>query len=116
STQAVFYPQGAALASGAQLVQPDLAAALERIALLGAPGFYDGETATRMIEAIRTGGGVMTLRDLREYKAVWRAPLKISFGQYSLYTVAPPSGGGMVLAEALNILSGYDLAGGAFQT
>jgi gamma-glutamyltranspeptidase / glutathione hydrolase len=116
STKTIFYPEGAPLAAGAKLVQTDLAMTLERIAALGAAGFYDGDTATRLVESMRGGGGVISFRDLHEYKPLWRAPLKIAFGEYSLFTVAPPSGGGIVLAEALNILSGYDLASAGFQT
>ena len=116
STKAVFYPGSVPLSAGSTLVQSDLAGTLDRIAALGAAGFYDGETATKIVDAVRASAGVISYRDLREYKPVWRAPLKIAFGDYSLYTVAPPSGGGMVLAEALNILSGYDLASGGFQT
>ncbi len=116
STRAIFYPEGKPLAAGTKLVQSDLAATLERIAAAGAAGFYSGDTATRMIDSIKAAGGIISDRDLRDYKPVWRAPLKIAFGNYAIYTVPPPSAGGVVLAEALNILSGYDLASIGFQT
>ncbi|HEX9162070.1 MAG TPA: gamma-glutamyltransferase [Thermoanaerobaculia bacterium] len=116
STQEIFYPKGVPLLAGAKLVQPDLAATLQRIATAGAVGFYDGEIATRIVDAARANGGVISHKDLREYKPLWRAPLKIDFGDYSVYTAGPPAGGGIVLAEALNILSGYDLAKAGFQT
>jgi gamma-glutamyltranspeptidase / glutathione hydrolase len=116
TTKALFFPGGKPLEAGAKLVQSDLAATLERIAASGASGFYSGETATRMVDAIKASGGIISDRDLRDYKALWRAPLKIAFGDYSIYTVPPPSAGGIVLAEALNILSGYDMASFGFQT
>jgi len=116
STAAIFYPNGQPLATGARLVQKDLAGTLDRIAALGAREFYEGETAKRFIEAIRDAGGILGYRDLREYRPVWRAPIAIKFGEYELYTMAPPSAGGLVIGETLNILAGYDLAAAGFQT
>ncbi|HSP17073.1 MAG TPA: gamma-glutamyltransferase [Thermoanaerobaculia bacterium] len=116
TTKAIFFPDGKPPAAGTKLVQADLAATLERIAANGEAGFYSGETATRMVDSIKAAGGIISDRDLRDYKALWRAPLKIAFGDYSIYTVPPPSAGGIVLAEALNILSGYDLGSLGFQT
>ncbi|HEY4639897.1 MAG TPA: gamma-glutamyltransferase, partial [Thermoanaerobaculia bacterium] len=105
STAAIFYPNGQPLAAGAKLVQKDLAGTLDRIAALGAKEFYEGETAKRFVEAIRDAGGIIGYRDLREYKPVWRAPIAIKFGDYELFTMAPPSAGGLILGETLNILS-----------
>ena len=116
STAAIFFPEGKPLPHGSTLVQSDLAATLERIAAGGAKEFYEGETATRFVEAFKTAGGNISFRDLREYKPVWRAPLRIDFGQYSIYSMAPPSAGGLVLAQALNILAAYDLTKAGFQT
>ena len=116
STAAIFYPNGQPLAAGARLVQKDLAGTLDRIAALGAREFYEGETAKRFVDAIREAGGIIGYRDLREYKPAWRAPIAIKFGEYELYTMAPPSAGGLVLGETLNILAGYDLAAAGFQT
>jgi gamma-glutamyltranspeptidase/glutathione hydrolase len=116
STAAIFYPNGKPLAAGSKLIQKDLAGTLDRIAALGAKEFYEGETAKRFIEAIRDAGGIIGYRDLREYKPVWRAPIAIKFGEYELFTMAPPSAGGLILGETLNILSGYDLAAAGFQT
>lgn len=116
STAAVFFPDGKTLAAGSSLVQTDLAGTLERIANPGPSDFYQGETAARLIDSVRGAGGIISARDLREYKPLWRAPLKIAFREYDVFTMAPPSAGGMVLAQSLNILSSYDLAGVGFQT
>lgn len=116
ATAAIFYPKGNAVAAGSRLVQSDLASTLERLAAGGAADFYRGETGKRLIDGIRTTGGIIGDRDLREYQPIWRAPLKIRFRDYDIYTMPPPSGGGLVLASALNILAGYDLAGSGFQT
>ncbi|MCU1231246.1 MAG: gamma-glutamyltransferase [Acidobacteria bacterium] len=110
STESIFYPhEHKPLALGATLVQRDLGLLLERLAIKGAEDFYDGELSERFVEAVRGAGGVMSLRDLREYKPVWRAPMSITFRNYQIYTTAPPSSGGLVIGEVLNILNGFDL-------
>ncbi|HEX6179347.1 MAG TPA: gamma-glutamyltransferase [Thermoanaerobaculia bacterium] len=116
ATAALFYPDGEALKSGTKLIQQDLATTLERIAAGGSEEFYRGETAKRMIDAVRAAGGIIGDRDLREYQPVWRAPLRVRFRDYELFTMPPPSGGGLVLAESLNILAGFDLPKAGFQT
>ena len=110
STAALFYPDGKAVAAGARLVQTDLAQTLERLARGGAAGFYEGNLAGGIVKAVKDHGGLLSLRDLREYKPIWRAPIRIVCGRYSLYTVPPPSGGAIVLGESLSILSTLDLA------
>jgi gamma-glutamyltranspeptidase/glutathione hydrolase len=104
------------LAAGSRFRQPELAVVLQRIAGKGAKEFYEGDTAKKLVEGIRLGGGAIGFRDLRDYKPLWRAPMKLRFGAYDIYTVPPPSGGGLVIGEALNILSGDDLAAAGFQT
>ena len=116
ATAALFFPEGQPIQAGTRLLQPELAATLERIALLGPNDFYTGETAKRLVDEVRAAGGIISDRDLREYKPVWRAPLQIALGGCVIYTMPPPSGGGMVLAETLNILSAYDLKQTGFQT
>jgi gamma-glutamyltranspeptidase/glutathione hydrolase len=115
ATAALFYPDSKPLAAGSTLVQRDLAETLERIAQ--APSdFYSGVTAKKMVETVRSGGGILSYRDLREYRPVWRAPFRIDYGAYQIYTMAPPAGGGLVLAETLAILSAFDLPSFGFQT
>jgi gamma-glutamyltranspeptidase/glutathione hydrolase len=109
STTALFYPEGKPLAAGATLTQRELAAVLEKLAV-NPRDFYDGDTSKRFVDAVRAAGGIIGHRDLREYKPVWRAPIKIRFGDYELCTMAPPSAGGLVIGETLNILSGFNLA------
>jgi gamma-glutamyltranspeptidase/glutathione hydrolase len=104
------------LAAGSTLKQLELAVVLQRIADNGAKEFYEGDTAKKLVEGVRFGGGYIGFRDLREYKPVWRAPLKLHYGAYDIYTVAPPSGGGQVIGEALNILAGDDLRAAGFQS
>src|SRR5262249_21406462 len=72
-------------------VQKELAATLQRLAEKGSGDFYDGEIAARIVEGARAGGGILSLRDLRDYKPVWRAPIKVTFREFDLYTLPPPS-------------------------
>jgi gamma-glutamyltranspeptidase/glutathione hydrolase len=101
---------GGRVDAGATLVQSDLATTLERIAVSGAREFYDGETARHIVDDGHAAGGLISFRDLREYKPIWRAPLRIAFRNLDIYTVAPPSAGGLMMASMLKILSGLDLA------
>jgi gamma-glutamyltranspeptidase/glutathione hydrolase len=116
TTALVFYPNGKPLAPGATLVQGDLAETLERIAINGPREFYEGGTAKKIVESMQVAGGIIGYRDLREYKPVWRAPIRIRYRDYDIYTMAPPSGGGLILGETLGILSGFDLVASGFQT
>jgi len=94
----------------------ELAYTLQRIADHGAHDFYDGDVSKQLVEGVRAGGGIIGHRDLREYEPVWRAPLKLRYGPYDIHTVPPPSGGGVVIGETLNILAKDDLAALGFQT
>ena len=98
------------------LPSPDLAATLQRLADHGANDFYNGQIAKKLIDGVRSAGGIFGFRDLHEYEPVWRAPIKLRYGPYEIHTVAPPSGGGIVLGETLNILAGDDLAALGFQS
>ncbi len=98
------------------LPPPELASTLQRLADHGARDFYEGQLAKKLIENVRAAGGIFGFRDLHEYEPVWRAPIKLSYGSYDIYTVAPPSAGGIALGAALNILAKDDLAATGFQT
>jgi gamma-glutamyltranspeptidase/glutathione hydrolase len=98
------------------LPPPELASTLQRLADQGARDFYEGDIARKLVTGVRAAGGVLNYRDLRDYTPVWRAPLKLVYGDYEIYTVAPPSGGGLVIGETLNILAADNLATTGFQT
>ncbi|MGQ0715309.1 MAG: gamma-glutamyltransferase [Gemmatimonadaceae bacterium] len=103
----LFLPNGLPLVPGTRLVQADLARTLRRIAEQGAPGFYQGETATLIAEEMRRGGGLITEEDLRLYRPAWRGVLEGSYRGYSLLTMPPSSSGGVTMLETLNILETY---------
>ena len=105
-----FKPDGRVLAPGDRLVQGDLANTLEAIARNGPQAFYAGAIAEKIAAAVQTAGGVMTVDDLKAYRAVERTPLRGSYRGYDIVAMPPPSSGGVNLIEMLNILEGYDLA------
>ncbi|MGH8223175.1 MAG: gamma-glutamyltransferase [Woeseiaceae bacterium] len=91
-------------------VQKDLADTLERIRRHGKDGFYRGRTAGLIADFMAANGGIITLEDLERYQAVEREPIRGSYRGYEIVSMPPPSSGGVVLVEMLNILEGFDLA------
>lgn len=89
--------------------QPDLAETLMRIQEKGGAEFYTGETARLIVDYMEENGGIITLQDLGEYRAIERAPLKGTYKGCDVFTMRPPSSG-VTLLEMLNILEGYDLS------
>jgi gamma-glutamyltranspeptidase/glutathione hydrolase len=100
---------GTPLAAGDRLVQPDLANTLLAIAQEGPQAFYEGPIADRIAADVQAAGGVMTADDLKNYRAVERAPIGGTYRGYDIISMPPPSSGGVALVEMLNILEGYDL-------
>lgn len=111
STARAFLKEGAVpYEAGEILRQPDLARTLRRIRDEGHDGFYRGETARLFAAYMRETGGLITEEDLARYEAVEQPPIHGTYRGYDVYAMAPPSSGGVVLVEMLNILEGYDLA------
>jgi gamma-glutamyltranspeptidase/glutathione hydrolase len=109
ASAAKYLPNGAPPAQGALWRDPDQARTLELIAAKGNDGFYHGETATKLIAAVKAAGGNWTLADLASYQAKERTPITVNYRGYRIVTAPPPSSGGVAIAEILNILSGVDL-------
>jgi len=106
---AIFLDNNELPEEGFILRQPDLANTLQAIADHGAAGFYKGPVAQRLVDGIRTAGGIWTLQDLAAYKVIERTPIRGSYRGLTITSAAPPSSGGIALLSMLNILSGYDL-------
>ena len=101
---------GTSLRDGDTLVQADLAATLSAIAAQGPRGFYEGPVAEKLAAGVREAGGIMTADDLASYQPVIRAPVRGTYRGYDIVSMPPPSSGGVVLLETLNILEGFALA------
>src|SRR4051812_4210287 len=110
STAKLFLkPDGTLIDRGTLFVQSDLAATLDGIAKNGPRAFYEGPTADKISAAVRQAGGLMTSDDLKNYKAVERPVLRGTYRGLSIVAMPPPSSGGAVLIEMLNVLEGFDL-------
>jgi gamma-glutamyltranspeptidase/glutathione hydrolase len=90
-------------------VQSDLANTLERIQKNGRDGFYKGRTADLIADFMATNGGIITREDLARYEAIEREPIRGTYRGYEIVSMPPPSSGGVVLVQMLNILEGFDL-------
>ena len=89
--------------------QPDLARTLKRIQKSGRDEFYRGETGRLLAADMRKNGGLITEQDLAVYQARERQPIQGTYRGFDIYSMPPPSSGGVALAEMLNILEGFDL-------
>src|SRR5438445_3512464 len=104
----IFQRDGNYYRSGEIFRQPELARTLERIAK-NPDDFYHGEMAREIVAAIQKGGGLITADDLAHYEVKEREPVRGTYRGYEIISAPPPSSGGAVLIESLNILEGYDL-------
>ncbi len=109
----IFTRDGNFYEMGETLTQPELARTLERIAANGQKEFYEGETAHKLADAMAEHGGLITLEDLRNYRAVERTPLTGKYKGYDIIAAPPPSSGGVGILEMMGMLegSGYDKSG-----
>lgn len=105
----IFLNNGKMFREGDVLRQPELERTLGRIELNGAREFYTGATAKMIADDMRAHGGLVTLNDLHNYEAKDRSPLIGTYRGCSIISTPPPSSGGIVTLEVLNMLEGYDL-------
>jgi gamma-glutamyltranspeptidase / glutathione hydrolase len=105
----IFQRDGSYYQPGEIFRQPELARTLERIAAKP-DDFYHGTLARELAAAMQKGGGLITAEDLASYEVKEREPVRGTYRDYEIISAPPPSSGGTVLIEALNILEGYDLA------
>lgn len=105
----IFLNGGKYFNEGDTLRQPDLAATFARMQRGGVREFYEGETARLIAADMKRHDGLITLDDMRAYVPKERVPLETTYRGYKVISMPPPSSGGAVLIEMLNILEGYDL-------
>ena len=96
-------------AIGELIVQKDLAKTLTAIANRGSKGFYQGPVAKQMVASVRNNGGIWELGDLDKYRIVEREPIVVNYNGIKVTSAAPPSSGGIVMGQALNILEQFNL-------
>ena len=105
----IFLNNGEFFNDGDILRQPELAATFARMQKFGPNEFYEGETARLIAADMKQHDGLITMADLKGYVAKEREPLRSTYRGYEVISMPPPSSGGAVLIEMLNILEGYDL-------
>ncbi|MBA3335435.1 MAG: gamma-glutamyltransferase [Acidobacteria bacterium] len=105
----IFLKGGAFYKEGELFKQPELAQTLARIQKFGAQEFYTGKTAELIAADMKAHNGLITLEDLKNYKPKERTPLKGNYRGYDIISMPPPSSGGIVLLQTLNMLEKYDL-------
>ncbi|MBK2123821.1 gamma-glutamyltransferase [Fangia hongkongensis] len=110
ASMAIFFKKdGSSYLPGERFKQPQLAWTLERIAKTNGKDFYHGEIAKRLAKDFKDNGGLITLKDLNSYKAEIVEPVKGNYKGYTVYSMPPPSSGGVILVELLNILENFPL-------
>ena len=92
------------------IVQKDLAKTLKRIATNGRDGFYEGETADLIVSEMKANNGLITYEDLKEYNSVYRKPIIGTYRGYNIISMGPPSSGGPLIIQMLNMLENFDVA------
>ncbi len=104
ASRRIFTREGKSLSAGDTLVQKDLAETLKYIRDRGAEGFYRGPVAEQIARDMAENNGLITTDDLKNYEAEWREPVSFSYRGYRIYSMPPPSSGGVLLAVCLNTL------------
>jgi gamma-glutamyltranspeptidase/glutathione hydrolase len=106
----IFLHNGEPLQLGQKLVQKDLAKTLKEISAKGTDGFYKGWVAKAIVDSSQSGKGIITQADLDKYKTRELAPVECDYRGYHVVSAPPPSSGGVVICEIMNILEGYPMA------
>lgn len=106
----IFMPNGKIPKINQIIRQTDLADTMRRLAIEKTEGFYSGTVAERMVKSVKAGGGIWETEDLQNYRVIEREPISFSYRGALITSAAPPSSGGIALAEILNVASQFDLA------
>jgi len=105
----IYFPNNEVIKENSIFKRPDLEKTLTIIAKEGKDGFYKGDIAKAMVFAMNQNNGLFKMEDFASYEAQIRDPIVGSYRGNLVFTAGPPSGGGITLLTALNILSFYDL-------
>lgn len=113
---AIFLKKGEPFKPGEKLVQKDLARTLRLISQRGSAGFYKGPVAKALLAASAAGQGILRQADLDQYSVRELAPVECDYRGYHIVSAPPPSSGGVVICEILNIVEGYPLKDWGFRS
>lgn len=116
ATRTIYFRDDRPLREGERLVQKDLAGTLREIAKEGKDAFYTGRVAKAIVSEMKAKGGLITQEDLDAYRVLYRTPLLSSFQGGQVHSMPPPSSGGVLIQQMLNVLSGFSLKEFGFHT
>lgn len=105
----IFFPEGKTPFLGAMIYQEDLAQTLEQIARLGSDGFYTGKVARALVTTVKSRGGILSFKDLKNYKVKQREPVSATYKGLKVFSMPPPSSGGVHVIQILKMLEKFDL-------
>tara|TARA_R110002096_G_scaffold170131_1_gene342175 strand:+ start:10109 stop:11794 length:1686 start_codon:yes stop_codon:yes gene_type:complete len=94
---------------GELFVQKDLAMVIEQVIQFGRDGFYSGPVAEAIVNEMKSQNGIISHKDLQDYRSKWRDPIKVKFHEYELAIMPPPSSGSIAVAQILSMIEDYDL-------
>ena len=102
--------------AGDTLIQKELAETLKRIRDKGQKGFYEGKTASLIVDEMKKGYGIITLDDLKNYKVKFRTALEFTYKGYHIIGMPPPSSGGIIVCQLMKMMESRPLSSYGFQT
>ena len=109
ASAAIFLNNGRAFLPAQRLIQKDLAKTLKHISQHGADGFYKGPVGKAIVASSAAGQGIITQQDLDQYRVREMMPMECDYRGYRIVSAPPPSSGGVIICEILNIVEGYPL-------
>jgi len=109
SAQASAFTRKENWKAGDTLYQPELAATILRIQQNGKAGFYEGATATMIVEEMKNSKGLISLEDLKKYSPQFRKPIEFDYRGHHIISFAPPSSGGILIAQMMQMIAPYPL-------
>ncbi|MFM7719642.1 MAG: gamma-glutamyltransferase [Sediminibacterium sp.] len=110
SAQASAFTRKENWKAGDTLYQPELAATILRIQQKGKAGFYEGETAELIVKEMKNSKGVISLEDLKKYNPKFRKPIEFDYRGHHIISFAPPSSGGILIAQMLQMIAPYPVS------
>ncbi len=116
STEPTAFVKSTKWKVGDTLIQKELAATLTRIQKEGARGFYEGKTAALIVAEMQRGNGIISINDLKNYTAKLRNPISFKYKEHEIISFAPPSSGGILIAQMMKMVEKYPMKKLGFQT
>ena len=101
---------------GDTIFQPELAATLRRIQQNGLAGFYEGITADLIVKEMASGAGIISKDDLKNYQTKKRVPIEFDYKNHHVISFAPPSSGGILIAQMMKMIAPFDIASMGYQS